>query len=202
MYWILPLIAPILLHPLVEYTLSHHYSSFKDHPRKLYIQKNVVKGLALAVMSPLILQEAFNVLCRSIWNYHLLRQMTLAYGMIDGYSLVRFYNELSETTHIHHTIVSVFSLLNLFIVSDPWRQLMVFGGISTLTFPVNLYLGLRFLTDTNRLRRIATIIYVPAIFFNVWWQSWFVLLDPFYCMVVGLLLLDDCILLRHLLLRQ
>lgn len=127
--------------------------------------------------------------------------MTLAYGMIDGYSLVRFYDELSETTRIHHTIVSVFSLINMFIVSDPWRQLMVFGGISTLTFPVNLYLGLRFLTDTTWLRCLATILYVPAILFNVWWQSWFVLLSPLYAMSIGLLLLDDFILLRHLLLR-
>jgi hypothetical protein len=199
MYTILPWIAPFVLHPLVEYTLSRVYPSFLDHPRKLYIQKNVVKAIVLAILSPIVVLEGQRIFYRSVWNYSVLQQLTYTYGIVDGYSLVRFYNELSETTRVHHTIVSVFAILNYFITFDPWRQLMLFGGVSVLTFPVNLYLGLRFFSKVTWLRRLATTVYIPAILFNIWWQWKYMLMSPMYFGVVAMVLLDDFVLLRHLL---
>lgn len=201
MYTILSWIAPFVLHPIVAHTLSHYYPTFADHPRKLYIQKNIVKGIVLALLSPFVLNEAQNILYKSVWNYKVLREMTITYCIVDAYSLVRFYDQLSETTRVHHTIVSLFATASYFITGDPWRQLIVFGGVSALTFPVNLYLGLRFLQFPNIawLRRIATALYLPAILFNSWWQWHYMLMSPMYFIVICLLMWDDLILLRYLL---
>lgn len=197
MYWILSVLAPLLLHPVVNHILTYQYSEFATHPRKNYIQKNVVKALALAMMIPTIVQVAPDVVVRNQWNYAPIRSLALMYGMIDGYSLVRYYHHLSETTRIHHTIVMVYSLLNLHISYDPWRQLNIFGAVSVLTFPVNWYLGMRFLSKRSY-KRIAAAVYVPAIAFNMVYQFPYMLLSPLYFIVVLLLLLDDMVLLNHI----
>lgn len=197
MNWVACVLAPILLHPVVNHVLTHYYTDFATHPRKLYIQKNIVKSVALASMVPSLVREAPALLLRNQWNYPLIRSLALMYGMIDGYSLVRYYQHLSETTRVHHTIVLLYSILNLSITDDPWRQLNIFGAVSVLTFPVNWYLGMRFLTNRSY-KKLAAVVYVPAIVFNVMYQLPYMMMSPLYFILVLLLLLDDFVLLAHI----
>ncbi len=199
MYWLV--LLPFVLNPVARRMLTRWYGNeFEEHDRRAYIQKNIVKGIALALMVPFVAPLIPRAI-RNEFDMAAIRPLVLAYGALDCYSLVRHYDILSETTRVHHTIVTLFGILNLFIDDDPWKQLSVFGGVSALTFPVNLYLGMRLLRTrwTAALRRIATLVYVPAIAFNVVYQTRYVTQHPLYAAAVALLLVDDYVLLRYLL---
>lgn len=191
------------LHPLVHRVLSSYYSMFATHEHALYIQKNIVKAVVLAHMVPIILPLAFQALWYRHWEWDTIRTMGCIYGLCDGYSLIRYYHLLHPSTRFHHTIVTTYAVANLVLTGNPWKHLNVFGATSILTFPVNVYLGLRYLLpdeSKHRLRRIGLYIYSPAIVFNAVYQSVVMWHHPsfLYGAILMALFYDDYFLWRHL----
>ena len=147
MYWLV--LLPFVLNPVARRMLTRWYGNeFEEHDRRAYIQKNIVKGIALALMVPFVAPLIPRAI-RNEFDMAAIRPLVSAYGALDCYSLVRHYDILSETTRGHHTIVTLFGILNSFIDDDPWKQLSVFGGVSASTFPVNLYLGMRLSSERD-----------------------------------------------------
>lgn len=193
------------LHPVVNFVLTQRYVDFANHDQQLYIQKNVVKAAVLAVLTPITAPALYKALIYNIWDHHMVRYLSLAYGCCDAYALFRFYDILHPSTRFHHSIVTSFVLFNIFGSGDlePWKHLNAFGALSTFTFPVNYYLAMRFLYKKEAKKRLASIckyIYMPTIGANCLYQA-NVLFHNFslpYSVVVGMLLYDDYFLLRHL----
>ena len=192
-----------ILHPVMHVVLSYTFSSFAQHEQRLYIQKNLVKATVLAMMVPSIVPLGYKALLQDQWDWDAIRTIGLFYGMCDGYALVRYYDLLHPSTRFHHSIVSTFSIANWYVTQDPWRQLNVFAAVSVLTFPVNVYLALRYLlheTTKNRFIRFCWWVYTPAILFNAVYQGGVMWQSPslLYGGILGALFFDDYFLWRHL----
>ena len=203
-YWIASAVVVGLLHPAVDYWLARSYDAYPSHDSQLYIRKNVVKSCVLAMLTPLALPLMYHALVNDQWDWERIQQLGLMYGVCDAYSLVRHYDILHPSTRFHHSIVSMYSVANLYIHSSPWRYLNVFAAFSILTFPVNYYLGMRHLVSEASKQRLANMsfyVYSPVILTNVVYQAAVVWTDPsfLYGLTVFLLLVDDAFLMRHIL---
>jgi hypothetical protein len=203
-YWMVAGAAVVgLLHPAVDYWLARSYNAYLSHPNKLYIRKNVVKSCVLALLTPLALPLMYDALAKDQWDWERIPRLGLMYGMCDAYSLIRHYDILHPSTRFHHSIVSVYSVANLYVHSSPWMYLNVFAALSILTFPVNYYLGMRHLVSKpskQRLAKISFYVYSPVILTNLIYQAAVVCTNfsMLYGTVVLLLLVDDAFLMRHI----
>jgi hypothetical protein len=202
-YWIAGVVIVGLLHPAVDYYLTHCYKAYSSHVSKLYIRKNVVKSCVLTLLTPLALPTMYQAIINDRWDWEGIQGLGLMYGMCDAYSLVRHYDILHPSTRFHHSIVSIYSIANLYIHSPPWKYLNVFAAFSILTFPVNYYLGMRHLVSQDSKQRLAKIsfyVYSPVILVNLMYQAAVVYTHPsiLYGLVVLFLLVDDAFLMRHI----
>jgi len=174
--------------------------------RQFYVVKNVIKGYYLAF---LVLLGALLVFVPVFLSGHYdnrsIRILASLYVSNDFVGLWRV-EKLATTTRLHHVTSLVFLLLAWqadFQEQPVARMLLFYCYISAISFPVNLYLGLRFCTeeDPARLRAIAKHTYAVGCLFN-WSLQWqlFEASAESYCFL-GLLCLivyDDIVLLRWL----
>ena len=148
------------LHRVVNFVLTQRYVDFANHEQQLYIQKNVVKAIVLAVLTPITAPSLYNTLIYNVWDHHMVCYLSLAYGCCDAYALFRFYDILHPSTRFHHSIVSCFALLIFLGTGDlePWKHLNVsriFAALSIFTFPVNYYLAIRFLCNKAAKKKVG-----------------------------------------------
>ena len=174
--------------------------------RQYYVIKNLIKGYYLAflvfVASVLVLPSV--ILFNSYNNLHI-RVIASMYVSNDFVGLFRV-QKLATATRLHHTA----SLLLLVLAwradfqNTPTAQMLFFYCyLSALSFPVNLYLGMRFCVkdDPKTLRSVAKYSYACCCCLNWILQCiWFDFSVESYCYVFLLIAIvyDDIVLLRWL----
>ena len=174
--------------------------------RKFYVLKNVLKGYYLAI---LVVVGALFVFVPLLWHGRYentsIRILASLYVSNDFVGLWRV-EKLATTTRLHHLTSFVFLLLAWqadFQTQRVAQMLLFYCYVSAVSFPVNLYLGLRFCCEEEpvRLKRIARITYSFGCLFNWWLQgTMFENSTEVYC-YLGLLTIivyDDVVLLRWL----
>ena len=118
--------------------LTHYLES----DRKKYIQKNIVKGLYLAILSVF---ATFYFFFLRRWDNSVLQALAACYVSNDVMGLY-LVEKLPTSTKIHHATSGVFLLASAtidFTTSHVGQLLVYYTYISSLSFCVNLYLALR-----------------------------------------------------------
>ena len=194
----------------VSYDIVDNQLSFLTHymesDRKKYIQKNVVKGLYLAVLSVF---ATFYFLFFKEWNNSVLQGLAACYVSNDimGLYLVE---KLPTSTKIHHATSGVFLLASAtidFTTSQVGQLLVYYTYISSLSFCVNLYLGLRLCFEIEpywlvKLREFCKWWYLTLCIIN--WLTQLHLISSLniatgiYTTMILLIVADDIILIKWL----
>ena len=203
------------LYPRISSVLNFRYGTKYAALRpyeKEYSHKNVIKAGTLAMMTPLVLKLLIDIIFRQQWDTPRLRLLGALYSATDVLALIKFKTSLPINTFMHHSCVTVFSVINLFIdyeQDSPWRHMVVLAGLSIPTYLVNLYLALRKIETGRRLRplaRRALAVYMPCVACNALYQCsvvWRYLgVAPVSTALFGtmatIVFLDDLKLMRHL----
>lgn len=174
--------------------------------RKFYVVKNVIKAFYLAF---LVLVGALLVFLPIVlygrYDNTSIRVMASLYVSNDFVGLCRV-EKLATTTRLHHMTSFVFLLLAWqadFQSQRVAQMLLFYCYLSAVSFPVNLYLGLRFCVEEepSRLRFIAKWTYAIGCLLN--WSMQWRLFEPSteaycYLALLGLIVYDDIVLLRWL----
>ena len=184
---------------------SPKFSALSE-PRQFYVVKNVIKGYYLAFLLVLAAVLVFvPVLLSGRYDNQSIRILASLYVSNDFVGLWRV-EKLATTTRLHHVTSLVFLLLAWqadFQEQSVARMLLFYCYISALSFPVNLYLGLRFCFNDApaRLRVISKYTYAVGCLLN-WSLQWrlFEASTEAYCYValLALIVYDDIVLLRWL----
>ncbi len=129
-----------------------------DNTRQLYIQKNVVKAFLLSGLSTYATYSLVQTLGFNCWTNSTFYVVGILYAVPDLVGLFVVPN-LQLSTKIHHTCVTVLSILNTcndYTEPTFWRGVVVYAIYSVLSYPVNLYLGTRFLyPNSDWIRRLC-----------------------------------------------
>ncbi len=210
---------PILSFFLSSYGIYHAYELVHDYllagspeytvlteVRQYYVIKNLIKGYYLAFlvfMATVIVLPS--VIFFDSYNNLNIRVIASMYVSNDFVGLFRV-QKLATATRLHHTA----SILLLVLAwradfqNTPTAQMLFFYCyLSALSFPVNLYLGMRFCVkdDPKTLRFVAKYSYACCCCLNWILQCiWFDFSVESYCYVVLLMAIvyDDIVLLRWL----
>ena len=196
--------------PLVHRCLRRCNSKFSDYDagRQRYVEKNVLKSVVLAALCPYGTWIALNAFAGQ-WSNGAIRVGGAVYASTDALGLLVIPN-LPTTTLAHHAIVMLVFLTSLttdFENPTIMRGFVAYTFFSTLAFPVNAHLGLRFvIDDPHRRRQLAFV--VACVYFASLWCNWACQLQiaasfPLYVSFPYVILLapivnDDVVLLRHL----
>lgn len=178
--------------------------AYEESPRQLYIQKNIVKGLYLMILSSI----ATIYFCLFPWTNYMLKLLAACYVSNDIVGLYRC--ELPTSTKIHHLTSGIFLILTYsldFTASHIGRLLVWYTYCSSLAFTVNLYLGLRLCYEIHprwlvQLHTFSKWWYLLLCIFN--WLSQMYLMSSLdiqtgmYSMMIILIVMDDVILLKWL----
>lgn len=211
----LPLLAFILSCFAVNEAYLYAYGYFEacsetfrglSEARQFYVLKNVIKAYYLAF---LVLLGALLIFLPSLlhgrYDNTSIRILASLYVSNDFVGLWRV-EKLPTTTRLHHMTSFVFLLMAWradFQRQPVARMLLFYCYLSAISFPVNLYLGLRFCSELEplRLKRIAKWTYAIGCLFN-WSLQWklFEHSTEAYCYLALLLFIvyDDVVLLRWL----
>lgn len=178
-------------------------------PRRDYVVKNLAKACTLALLTPVAVASARDVLVADQWHAPTFRVFGAVYASHDIAGLLRMWDKLPNSTRAHHLSVVLMSTLSAVAIDyeNPqslWRGAGMLGCVSCWTFPVNMYVALRLVGNYDTLRKLCLCVYAPTVLLSFLWQLqhvWFVGLCwsmPLYATLVGLVIYDDLVLLRFL----
>ena len=182
-------------------------------PRRDYVVKNLSKACTLALLTPVAVWAARDVLLFGRWHATTFRFFGAVYAAHDIAGLARMWHKLPGSTLAHHSSVVLMSTLSAVAIDyeDPtslWRGVGVLGCMSCWTFPVNAYLALRLVGTYDTLRVACLALYAPTVLLSCLWQAchiWsvgFCWTAPLYACLVGSVVYDDVVLLRFLARRR
>lgn len=180
------------------------FPNYEDSTRKLYIQKNIVKGLYLCILS--FISTMYFMFYK--WDNGVLQMLAACYCSNDIVGLYRC--KLPISTRIHHITSGCFLIFTYtidFAVSSVGQLLVSYTYFSALAWPVNIYLGLRLCYEiqpphVESLRNFTKWWYLGICVVN--WISQLYLITSFgievgiYTTLIVLIVLDDIILLKWL----
>jgi len=178
-------------------------------PRRDYVVKNLAKACTLALLTPVAIVSARDVLLTDRWHAPTFRVFGAVYASHDIAGLLRMWDKLPNSTRAHHLSVVLMSTLSAVAIDyeNPrslWRGAGMLGCVSCWTFPVNMYVALRLVGNYDALRKLCLCVYAPTVLLSFLWQLqhvYFVGLCwgmPLYATLVGLVIYDDLVLLRFL----
>ena len=192
------------LYPKICGLLDIHTPLFAVSDRQNYIVKNVIKAISLCmlvILSFLFLLE---------WDNNNIRIFASIYVANDLMGIVMC-KHLPTSTRIHHMTTILF-LIGAFMVdfqqSHVAQMLFYFTYASAISFPVNLYLGLRLCYEKeyqplwlDQLRSISKYLYASVcvvswsyqIFLFRWAYE-----DFLYGLMICFIIIDDIILMKWL----
>lgn len=192
--------------------LSLRYTQYNviENDRKLYVAKNIAKGLLLCFLSFWSTYPVSNIIMKGEWDTHILRLIAAIYGSMDFVGLFTV-PRLAITTIYHH-IVTVLLIWSSFFVdfSQPNVSTLftIYACLSMYAGSFNLYAGLRFLDYYNKLRLFATYNYSLAcainwsliiyVCINHFMNGYFGLSHIVVLLMFGALVRDDLILIKWL----
>jgi hypothetical protein len=191
---------------LYLYDRVKSYSSL-DEAKQVYVIKNVLKGLYLCFIMLCSTYYVIPDIINGVWNNTIIQTFASLYVSND---IVGLYNvKLHASTRLHHMTCAVFLLGAWgadFQQSQTAKMLAMYTIFSAASFPVNLYLGARYLfrkenPDMVALKHCASMTYVLCCAMNwivqcyMGWHNSELYLAPY---IAGLVFIvyDDIILLR------
>lgn len=180
---------------------------FLSEEKQVYVIKNVLKSLYLSII---VLFSFFMVIpdiSYGIWDNTILQTFASLYVSNDIVGL--YHVKLHTSTRLHHMTCAVFLLgawSANFQESTTAKMLCIYTLFSAFTFPVNLYLGLRYVFEiTNmkmvNLKKVSKWTYTVCCGLNWVIQLYMGIMNSeLYMVVYGLgllfILYDDIILLK------
>ena len=153
------------------FTLSKKYGLLTAE-KQAYVIKNVLKSGYLCLIFIACIYFVFPDLIKDRWNNTILQTFASMYVSND---IVGLYNvRLHTSTRLHHVTCAVFLLGAWsadFQHSTTAQMLCIYTIFSAITFPVNLYLGLRYIfeiedPDMISLKLVSKWVYVGCCVFN------------------------------------
>ena len=180
-----------------------------EKSRRLYIIKNIIKSVSLGYLV-MFNYGIFSIMLANKWDNESLYRYASNFVANDfmGLLLIR---KLPLNTKLHH-ITSVMLLIYLtqqdFNTNHAVKLIITYGAFSTLSFIVNLYLGLRYIVDAQHLhllRIAARYIYQVSCILNISAHAYLIMINHYYtpgcllylCCLVPIIN-DDLILIRWL----
>jgi len=142
---------------LFLYPLLHLFFSFNEkyvshtYNKKCYILKNLIKSFVLCIISVTSIYDIFIPMYYDIWDNNVINKYGSMYVANDFLSLL-IIPKLPKTTKFHHittTILLFFSFSIDFKEDNVGRWIFVYCCLSSYSFLVNTYLGIRHLLDKN-----------------------------------------------------
>jgi hypothetical protein len=201
-----------LTHGALAYAYSEEYACLPRH-RQTYVVKNTFKSLLLGCISILSLYTIPRVVVHGIYDTHVFRVFGCVYSASDIMGLIVMNRRLPRSTLLHHTCVVFFCATSMIMDysnpdNEPFRQISMLGALSSLSWVVNLHLGMRLLVNKATeltMRRVSTLIYVPITATSICWQAHhiaahFAFDAPtlLYTLAVLMIFYDDCVLISFL----
>lgn len=185
--------------------LKHSTLRFSELPenKQFYVVKNIIKGVYLAILvvlgGVLLLPGVF----RNEFDNFTIRILASMYVSNDFVGLYKVSN-LPTSTRVHHsaTIILLIAAWTIdFQESNVGQLLLMYTYLSTISFPVNLYLGLRMCYEIDWLKQVSKYVYLFSCLLNWYLQyKWHEVNTYFYIYIsiLMLIVIDDVILLRWL----
>ena len=176
--------------------------------KRAYIVKNVVKGTSLMLMTPMTVAAGYDAIVRGTWDSDLFRLCGCMYAAHDINGLLWMWPKLPGTTRAHHICVSAMTMASMYMIDykDPesvWRGIGVLGVFSTVTGPVNMWLGLRHVRPYPMLKWFAARLYALSMSLSLVWQAFHVMHHTSYYTIPYVVMLmvifyDDWVLLCYM----
>lgn len=196
-----PIIYVLLYFPLYKYNID----------KKIYIISNIIKSLLLCYLCITYNDIIYTIFYTEQLDNLIYKKITISYAVTDFCSLLIVKN-MKISTILHHIIVVLFSFIIMYTTIKPnsiFHSIIIYGLYSSLSYLVNLYLGLRFIINKKIQYILCTtslIIYSIVCIFNWKYQLEFIFNNIFihfyniiiYCIVLAFLVNDDLILLQFL----
>lgn len=185
--------------------LKHNTLKFTSLPvnKQYYVVKNVIKAFYLAILT--ILGSIFVIpgVLKNEFDNNTIRILASMYVSNDFIGLYKV-SSLPTSTRLHHMTTILFLLVAWsidFQTNNVGQLLLLYTYFSAITFPVNLYLGLRLCYKVDWLKEISKYIYLMICFLNWTIQYyWYVPSSGVYiyfCLLMAIVI-DDIILLKWL----
>ena len=163
-----------------------------------YCVKNVIKGIYLCIL----FVGASVYILPNEYDNALIKTFASLYVSNDFLGILKV--KIATTTMCHHLVAIVLLLYcwNTDFSTDPVaRMVLMMTYVSSMSFGVNLYLGLRKLDNVEWLRPIVSKVYLLSFCLNLIVQ-WHLYEDSLYARVyllmLGVILIDDLYLLKWL----
>ena len=120
--------------------------------KQLYVVKNLVKSFNLGYISIVYSKTLINYMITDNYNMELIRNIASLYVSNDIMALALVPN-LPKTTKIHHSITTFLLGYTMTVdyndISNPGKLMLIYTLLSSYSFLVNFYLGIRFLEQKN-----------------------------------------------------
>ena len=198
----------------IDYKISLSKFNYLSGYKRKYVIKNLVKCFCLSIWSPVALFVIKDAIFNNKWDNSQLHIVGSFYSINDllGLILVR---GLPLATKLHHICVVILGIVNIltdYTEVSVWRACIIYGAFSILSFSVNGYMGLRYITENDaisqlrlcRVALISLIIYLCCFILN--WIYHYNLLFTLennlcsfiYFTMAHLVMYDDIKLIKHL----
>ena len=209
----IPLLVFLISSTSVYFSYEHTQNYLKYNTLKFsslsvnkqyYVVKNITKGIYLSFLVILgwfmIIQDAMI----DVFDNRTIRIVASMYVSNDVVGLFRVSN-LPTSTRLHHSATVIFLLVawNVdFEQSNVGQLLLLYTYFSAISFPVNLYLGLRLCyDDMDWLKSLSKYIYAFGCMCNWYIQFQFFIPSTetyMYTVLLLLIIMDDIVLLKWL----
>lgn len=196
----------------VHIYLTVHYVMYTALPmyRRMYVQKNIVKSVCLALMlPPAVYFIVYPIWAFDVWHTYRIHYFAVLYGANDFVGLVCV-DKLPKTTRIHHVVSTCLVLTSLgmdFQTSPMAQSMLVYTFFAASSYIVNYHLAVRWLFKRGEkvwLRRCAAGIYALCCAISWSWQLMWLYRTPLqlyhyvYIALMFMIVRDDIILMQWL----
>jgi hypothetical protein len=192
----------------IAYNQTYNYFTYDtvqfqhlDENRKYYICKNVVKGTYLSMLVIAGIVPVYFGLVEDIWDDTMFKILASMYVSNDVVGMFRV-KKLPTTTRLHHTASVVLLMMAWsidFNTNNTGQLLVLYTYFSALAFPVNLYLGLRFLYELSGFRYFTKYLYLCTCSLNWVLQLYYANeVNYLYIGLICIIIVDDIVLLKWL----
>lgn len=194
--------------------LENNNNKFNEltHYKKKYVVKNMVKSVNLLFLIIYSLPNIiYPVFVNNSWDNNLLYKAGLFYASND-FAALTYITDLPANTRNHHIITTSLSIVGINIdykSSLLGRMVFIYAFFSSISYPVNTYLGIRHLYDKEYLKpmkKITKNIYALSLSLNWGWHI-YTAINNFYILGIShyiyffalfWIIKDDIILMRWL----
>jgi len=172
--------------------------------KQYYVVKNIIKSVYLALLVVLGWFLIIPGMVKNEFDNNTIRILASMYVSNDFIGLYRV-SDLPTSTRLHHVTTIIFLIVSWtvdFQTNNVGQLLLLYTYFSALSFPVNLYLGLRLCyDDVLWLKTISKYVYLISCLMN--WYVQYMWYSPsmeslVYVLFLSAIVFDDLVLLNWL----